>query len=357
MIKSSDSFPFRELFLINYEHIVMKYDMNMKIKKVLSILCLTTASMFPIHSNAQRTTLRDSIQRKMQSISAAQLPTSTSLRSEQMNRYSQVDLDNAKWLRIIYRYLDLSNDKNAPLYYPVQPEEGRTNLFTMIFRLLSDGKITAYEYLDGNEVFTDKYKIKFKEFLDRFSIYNEVQNGKINVSDVDIPSAEVMGYYVKEAYYFESGTSNFGIKTLAICPILVRQGDLDATSTRYPLFWIPYDEIRPFAMRMPIMTSSLNNVMNSTIDDFFRMHEYNGEIYKTLNLQGKAMAQMAPTPEALKAEQQKVEKQLKDFQDHLWKQEKVIPAPLSDKKAKKAKKTTSSTLSEQGKVSMRDRRF
>ena len=335
----------------------MEYDMNMKIKKVLPILCLTTAFMLPIHSNAQRTTLRDSMQQKMQPISTVSLPLSSSIRSEQMNRYSQVDLDNAKWLRIIYRYLDLSNDKNAPLYYPVQPEEGRTNLFMMIFRLLSDEKINAYEYLDGNEIFTDKYKIKFKEFLDRFNIYNEVQNGKINVSDVDIPSAEVVGYYVKEAYYFESETSNFGIKTLAICPILVRQGDLDATSTRYPLFWIPYDEIRPFAMRMSIMTSSLNNVMNSTIDDFFRMHQYNGEIYKTLNLQGKAMAQLASTPEALKAEQEKVEKQLKDFQDHLWRQEKVIPTPRSGKKVKKTKKAISSTSSEQEKVSMRNRRF
>jgi hypothetical protein len=135
--------------------------------------------MISIHLNAQETTLRDSIRRKIQPISAAEYTVSTSLRSEQLNRYSQADTDNAKWLRIIYRYLDLSDDKNAPLYYPVQPEQGTTNLFTMIFRLLSDGKINAYEYVDGNEVFTDKYQIKFKEFLNRFSIYNEVQNGKI----------------------------------------------------------------------------------------------------------------------------------------------------------------------------------
>lgn len=334
----------------------MEYNITMKIKKVLPIVCLITAGMLPIHLNAQDTTLRDSIQRKIQPFSAAAHTTPTSLRSEQLNRYSQADTDNAKWLRIIYRYLDLSDDKNAPLYYPVQPEQGRANFFTSIFRLLSEGKIDAYEYVDGNEVFTDKYKIKFKEFLDRFGIYNEVQNGKTNVSDVDIPSAEVVGYYVKEAYYFETETSNFGIKTLAICPILIRQDDFDATSTRYPLFWIPYDEIRPFAMRMPVMTSSLNNVMNGTIDDFFRMHQYNGEIYKTLNLQGKALAQIAATPEALKAEQEKIEKQLKDFQDHLWKQDTVIPTPSKGSKAPKTKKPASSDSGSPS-VSMRDRRF
>jgi hypothetical protein len=98
--------------------------------------------------------------------------------------------------------------------------------------------------------------------------------------------------------------------------------------------------------------------MNGTIDDFFRMHQYNGEIYKTLNLQGKALAQIAASPEALKAEQEKIEKQLKDFQDHLWKQEKIIPAPLSDKKTKKTKnKKTTSPSSEQEKISMCDRRY
>lgn len=84
------------------------------------------------------------------------------------------------------------------------------------------------------------------------------------------------------------------------------------------------------------------------------MHQYNGEIYKTLNLQGKALAQIAASPEALKAEQEKIEKQLKDFQDHLWKQEKIIPAPVSP--TRKPKKTTSPS-SEQEKISMRDRRY
>jgi septal ring factor EnvC (AmiA/AmiB activator) len=107
---------------------------------------------------------------------------------------------------------------------------------------------------------------------------------------------------------------------------------------------------------MPVMTSSLNNVTNGTVDDFFRMHRYNGEIYKTLNLQGKALAQLAATPEALKAEQEKIEKQLKDFEDHLWKQDTVIPTPSKRNKAGKTKKPASSD-SGSSSVTMRDRRF
>lgn len=243
-----------------------------------------------------------------------------STRAAQMNRTQTSNVSEAKWLREIYRYLDLSKEKNAPLYYPVVPEQNRMNLFTMIFKLLADGHINAYEYLDGREIFTDEFKIDFKELLDRFGIYYEMENGKIVLNDVDIPSNEVQGYYLKEAYFFETGTSNYGLETLAVCPIIHRQGDYEASTVRYPLFWIPYEEIRPYALRMPIMTSSLNNTMTGTIDDFFRKGNYEGEIYKTTNLRNMALAQYAATPEEMKLQQEKIEKELKNFEDNLWKE-------------------------------------
>lgn len=273
-----------------------------------------------------------------------------SVRAAQKNRTQTSNVSEAKWLREIYRYLDLEKEQNAPLYYPVVPEQDRMNLFTMIFKLLAEDQISAYEYLDGREIFTDEYKIDFKELLDRFSIYYEIQNGKVVINDVDIPSNEVQGYYLKEAYFFETGTSNYGIETLAICPIIHRQGDYEAGTVRYPLFWIPYEEIRPYTLRMPIMTSSLNNTMTGTIDDFFRKGNYDGEIYKTTNLRNLALAQQAATPEELKLQQEKIEKELKEFETNLWKEKVAKEEENKDgeeddsadvkKDTKKSKKTT-----------------
>ncbi len=280
-----------------------------------------------------------------------------SVRAEQMNRTQSTDISDAKWSREIYRYLDLSKEGNAPLYYPVIPEQGRMNLFTMIFKLLSEGKITAYEYLDGREVFTDEYKIDFNEFLDRFGVYYQTESGNIVVDDVDIPSNEVQGYYLKEAYYFETGTSNYGVKTVAVCPIIYRQGDYDANTVRYPLFWIPYDELRPYALRMPIMTSSLNNTMTGTIDDFFRKHNYDGEIYKTTNLRNLAISQYTSSPEEMKAEQEKIERQLKDFEERLWKENRdstVIQQTQRSRSTRGGLFRRSSTGSSN---TMRDRRY
>lgn len=321
----------------------------MKIKTTILVLLITCGTF----SAFAQETARERIEQTRQEESGRSTIHSN-VRAQQMNRHQTNDIENAKWLRVVYRYLDLSQEENAPLYYPVTPEEGRMNLFTMIFKLLSEDKISAYEYLDGREVFAPQYKVDFKEFLERFGVYYETQNGEISVADVDIPSNEVQGYFVKEAYFFETGTSNYGIKTLAICPVIHRMGDYEATTTRYPLFWIPYSEIMPYALQMPVMTSSLNNAMSGTIDDFFRKRDYKGEIYKTVNPRNLAISQYTTTPEEREAEQNKIEQELLDFQKNLWKESDSIPASDPKKTPRFRKKRSASTSSSN---TMRDRRY
>ena len=75
-----------------------------------------------------------------------------------------------QWMRVIYRHLDLDKDKHAALYFPEEIVDGQENLFRIIMRLLANNQLSAYEYLDGREVFTDQYKLKVADLLDRFHI-------------------------------------------------------------------------------------------------------------------------------------------------------------------------------------------
>ena len=245
----------------------------------ITTLLLLSATAIPAYSQSD---LRQRLQQE-QTDKEKSSEVNMSVRALQAGRTSRNPVDNAKWSRTIYRYIDLNQSENAVLYYPVLPEAGRMNLFTLIFKLLAEDKIEAYEYLDGRELFTDEYRIDFEEFLQRFGVYYQTEDNNLIVDDIDIPSNEVQGYFIKEIHYFETGTSNLGIQTVALCPIIHRQEDYSAASSRYPLFWIPYEQLMPYALRMPIMASNLNNTMSGTIDDFFRKRDYNGEIFKTGN--------------------------------------------------------------------------
>lgn len=228
--------------------------------------------------------------------------------------------EDVSWRRDIYRQLDLTIDKNAPLYYPVQPIGNQCNLFTYLFRLVLTGRVNAYDYkITGNESFADKDKIVVKDFLTRYSIYYEEENGKVTVADADVPSEQVKRYYIKESSYFDQRTGTIHTKVVALCPILLEGGEFgEDVATPQPLFWMKYDDVAPYLSKLPVMASDLNNVTNMTADDYFTMNRYDGKIYKTNNMQGKVIADYCKTDSAMKKEQLRIEKQLSDFEDHLW---------------------------------------
>ncbi len=276
--------------------------------------------------------------------------------------------EDVNWRRDIYRQLDLKQSRNAALYYPVEPNGQQMNLFTCIFRLVLTGRINAYTYkLDGNESFAEKDRINLIDFLNDQSIYYEEKNGKPTVADADVPSREVMRYYLKESSYLDQRTGTIHTKVVALCPIMLEGyndefavssdfGDDDedgfgtsgAAYTSKPLFWVRYDDVAPFLAKLPVMSSDLNNVTNMTAADYFNMNRYEGRIYKTNNMQGQTLKDYCKTDSAMTKEQDRIEKELKDFEEHLWGHVEASPeaqdsvAVVEDAKGRKAKvvKTT-----------------
>lgn len=228
--------------------------------------------------------------------------------------------EDVVWRRDIYRELDLNEDANAPLYYPVEPLGSQVNLFTYIFKLMMQGRIKAYQYkLDGNESFNADDVVKPKTFLDNYHIYYEKDaQGRTHLDDSDIPSKEVKSYYIKETTYYDQHTATFHTKVLALCPIMTRDDDFGDGGNKYPLFWVKYDDLAPFLSKQQIMTSNLNNAATMSIDDYFLRNQYKGKIYKTNNMLGKTLAQYCSSDSAMSKEQKKIETELAAFEKNLW---------------------------------------
>ena len=228
--------------------------------------------------------------------------------------------EDVVWRRDIYRELDLNEDANAGLYYPVEPIGNQMNLFTSIFRLMMTGKINVYQYrMDGNESFAAADRVQPLAFLDNYHIYYEKQNnGRIKLDNSDIPSSEVKAYYIKESTYYDQRSATFHTKVLALCPIMTRDDDFGDGGTKYPLFWVKYDDLAPFLAKQQMMTSNLNNAAVMSVDDYFIRTQYKGKIYKTNNMLGKTLAQYCPNDSAMTKEQKRIEAELAAFEKNLW---------------------------------------
>lgn len=233
------------------------------------------------------------------------------------------DADRA-WMRVIYRQLDLDKAPNTPLYYPVDVIDGEENLFRIIMRLLMNDQVKAYEYLDGSEIFNDKYRVSVRDLLDRCYIaYTEAKGStekspKFMAEEADIPAGEVMRYYLIEKWEFDRRNNRLGRNIIAICPVLMRVNEYSSEPEPMPLFWVKYADIRPHLMTRSVFVSDDNNLPTGTYDDYFTLGRYEGDIYKTRNLRNLSMAQMYPDPDARKRAQDSIQTSLDSFERKLW---------------------------------------
>lgn len=236
------------------------------------------------------------------------------------------DTETAPWRRVIYRQLSIDSLANAPIFRPVRPSGQLQSLFSLLFKRFNDGSITVYEYEDlGYENLTPERQLRFEDFLDRFGIVydkdpSQTGNRAFKILPVDIPTQSIRSYYVKEEYYYDVKTSDVSSQIVAICPVMDDEISMEG-SVRIPLFWVKYSDVQPYLSQQPIMLSTKNNATTATMDDFFSLNLYRGQISMTL---GGETAELnsemsdSTTMAARQAFSNQIEGELKQFEESLY---------------------------------------
>ncbi len=276
-------------------------------------------------------------------------------RMQQFYRQEEKSDADRMWMRVIYRDLEMDNPKNAALYYPEDIIDGQENLFRIVMRLLADNSIAAYEYLDGKEIFTDQYKLKVRDMLDRFHVlYSDAKgstekNPRFTIEESDVPANEVKSYYILEKWEFDSRSNKTQRRVEAICPVLHRSDDFGGDAVRYPMFWVKLDALRPYLAQQYIFIDDDNNLPKYTYDDFFTLSMYDGDIYKTRNLTNKSMMQMFPDADDRKRAQDSIQNRLDTFDKNIW-----VPSREEVIAAREAREAAEAAAAEGEEIEARD---
>ncbi len=292
----------------------MKY-----IRKIL--MTVLAVGIAAISANAQTNTSTATLRRGT-GTTETQKESAVSNRQQQRTAMPSATDSELGWMRVIYRSLDLTNPKNAPLYYPEPPVDGQQNLFRTMFNLVTTGKVKAFEYLDGREILGDGHEVEVKDIVDRFRIpYKEIKRGgqsTIAVEDADVPSDEVMSYYIIERYEFDRKNTRMRVIVDALCPVLHRTDDWGIDALKYPMFWVRFNDLRPYLTAGNVFVSDENNIPSCSYDDYFLLGLYDGEIVKTRNALNKSLAELYPDKDALKHAQDSIQRSLDSFGSGLW---------------------------------------
>ena len=236
------------------------------------------------------------------------------------------DTETAPWRRVIYRQLSIDSLANAPIFRPVRPSGQLQSLFSLLFKRFNEGSITGYEYEDlGYENLTPERQLRFEDFLDRFGIVydkdpSQTGNRAFKILPVDIPTQSIHNYYVKEEYYYDVKTSDVSSQIIAICPVMDDEISMEG-SVRIPLFWVKYSDVQPYLSQQPIMLSTKNNATTATMDDFFSLNLYRGQISMTLGGETAELNSEMSDSTAMAARQafsNQIEGELKQFEESLY---------------------------------------
>lgn len=273
----------------------------------------------------QNTTPTKRTPAKKTGVQKSEVAEGMTLRQQSFSEYQKKSEGHVSWQHVLYRELDLTNDANASLYFPQEPMDGLTNLFRVILEGLCTNQLRGYEYLDGREVFTDKYKVNVQDVLDKFQIMYQQRPGAgrdakpiFVVEETDVPCTEVLSYFIKERWEYNQQTSTYGPRILALCPVLHRSGDWGGEAVKYPMFWVDYEDLRPLLREHLVMSEGMNNTPRYTMEEFFALGQYQGDVYKVQNTRGLSLMQQYPDSASLDSARTSIEAQLRGFKDSIW---------------------------------------
>lgn len=251
---------------------------------------------------------------------------SVSVRAKNYADQQVKETETAPWRRVVYRQLSIDSLANAPIFRPVRPSGRLQSLFSLLFKRFNEGSITVYEYEDlGYENLTPERQLRFEDFLDRFGIVydkdpSQTGNRAFKILPVDIPTQSIRSYYVKEEYYYDVKTSDVSSQIVAICPVMDDEISMEG-SVRIPLFWVKYSDLQPYLSQQPVMLSTKNNATTATMDDFFSLNLYRGQISMTLGGETAELNSEMSDSTAMAARQafsNQIEGELQQFEESLY---------------------------------------
>lgn len=280
-------------------------------KKIAFIGSLIFA-LFLSDSVAQQSTVLDGVYVKENTPSRRVIP------------YTNLREADVMWSKRVWRRIDLRKKSNQVFYFPLDPAQGRKNLFDYIKEgIMEDGTLTAYD--PGSPVAPDDMftramtvedvlgKIVSSSEVEQFDEYGEV-TGTTTVRDT-LRSSKIKYYEIKEEWFYERQKSVMDVRIIGIKPVAEVEGP-DGEPTMRDLFWIYFPEARYVFANAEVFNRK-NDAERRTYEDIFWKRQFESTIIKVSNVYDRQISDYKSNIDAL-LEAEKIEEEIFNFEHDVW---------------------------------------
>lgn len=221
----------------------------------------------------------------------------------------------------VWRVIDLREKINHPLYYPLEPTNGRTSLMSCILNGIEEGSLTAFSAIDDEfktplspEEVKNKL-MKVDSVKDRFDPYTGLPlPDTIIYTKFDV--ASVTSLRVKEDWVFDRQRSVLECRILGLCPVREEydnEGNLKGTRVD---FWVYFPQARNILVKNEVF-NRFNDGQRLTYDDWFFKRLFSSYVIKETNVYDRYISSYAPGLDGL-LESERIENDTFVFEHDLW---------------------------------------
>ncbi|HRH66443.1 MAG TPA: gliding motility protein GldN [Bacteroidia bacterium] len=229
------------------------------------------------------------------------------------------------WSKRIWRVIDLNEKINLPFKYPLHDAtKDRKNLIDVVMDAITEGSLTAYGYQDDQ--FT--LPITLKEIESR----GGARTDTTKMQRPDPPYDEfdtvivrefsrdnVIGYRVKEDWFFDKQRSVMDVRIIGIAPLIYDRdefGNVREGNIKKPLFWVYYPEARKLLANAEVFNRQ-NDAERRSFDDMFQKRLFGSYIYKEANVYDRLISDYRQGLSAL-LESERIKDDITNFEHDMW---------------------------------------
>lgn len=237
-------------------------------------------------------------------------------------QYPFVREADVAWKLRVWRVVDFREKMNQVFYYPVQEDQGRKNLFTIIDEAAKAGVIKVYE--------DDEFK-KEIDYATVIAGAGRTQNIELTETNLDgeevvrdsvvtihMTPEEIKSLRIKEDWFVDKQRSVQDVRILGFSLIyLMDRGDGSAPQP-YPLGWIRYEdpEVRNLLANTEVFNPK-NDVERRSYDDVFVQRLFSSYVIRVSRTHDNKISDYLTGLDAL-FESQNIENEIFNREQDMW---------------------------------------
>lgn len=238
--------------------------------------------------------------------------------------YSNIRESDVMWSKLVWRFVDLREKMNLPMYYPTTPEDDRYSLIDLLMYGIENEGLTAYETDDDEfkvPMTVDQIRNKFDAQNDTITQRNRL-TGELEQKILagEMHTDDVKRYIVKEQWFFDKQTSTLQVRIIGLCPIreYIKDGDSDLDGIQQKkLFWVYFPEARPLLASHEVFNPS-NDAARYSFDDLFMKRRFSSFISQISNVHNNRQISEYTVGLNSMLEAERIKNEIFTFEHDLW---------------------------------------